>query len=158
MSDCYVIKLANTSVAAGKTLIWINPGTTRHIEIIELGLSQSGSTTAAMQRVQLVTQITAFPTLALYTPVPMQLGTTSAIIGGTDGSAGKCGVNASAEGAGTKTVLLEDAFNVLNGWRWVPGPDGSILLPASAAYGFGLYLPAMVATLTMNAYLVYRER
>jgi hypothetical protein len=72
--------------------------------------------------------------------------------GGTAGAAGTSGVNASAEGAGAKTVILDDSFNVLNGWLWLPTPRETIVIPASSASGFGLYLPVAPATLTNWAF------
>ena len=72
----------------------------------------------------------------------------SAITGGTAGAAGTSGINASAEGAGAKTVVIPDAFNVLNGWLWVPTPKETIVMNASAASGLGLHFPAAPTTLT----------
>ena len=149
------ITLANQAV----TLVFINPPTTTGIEIMRCWVSQSGSTTSAMQRVQLNTQVTAFPTLTSATPAKTSLlDAASVITGGTTGAAGTAGINASAEGAGAKTVLLHDAFNVLNGWLWVPTPEERLKLNASAASGFGLHLPVAAATLTNWSFgVVYRE-
>jgi hypothetical protein len=86
--------------------------------------SQQGSATSAQQRIQVETQVTAFPTLVSATPRSLKHGdaTASIIVGGTAGAAGTCGINASAEGAGTKTVKFGDNFNVLNGFLWVATP------------------------------------
>lgn len=149
------ITLANQAV----TLVFINPGTTQSIEILRCWVSQSANATSAQQRVQLVTQVTAFPTLTSTTPGRLKLiDPVSVIAGGTAGAAGTCGTNASAEGAGTKTVLINDAFNVLNGWLWVPTPLETIIMNAGAASGFGLHLPVAAATLTNWSFgVVFRE-
>ena len=149
------ITLANQAV----TLVFINPGTTQSIEILRCWVSQSANATSAQQRVQLVTQVTAFPTLTSTTPAKLKLiDPVSVIAGGTAGAAGTCGTNASAEGAGAKTVLINDAFNVLNGWLWVPTPPETIVMNASAASGFGLFLPVAAATLTnWSCGVVFRE-
>jgi hypothetical protein len=82
----------------------------------------------------------------------------SAITGGTAGAAGTAGINASAEGAGAKTVLLPDDFNVLNGWLWVPTPAEVYDAPAGASAGFGLHFPAAPTTLTAwSAGITYQE-
>ena len=74
-------------------------------------------------------------------------------------TAGTSGINASAEGAGAKTILLPDAFNVLNGWLWVATPGETFLHSASLASGIGLHFPAAPTTLTnWNAGLVFAER
>jgi hypothetical protein len=82
----------------------------------------------------------------------------SVITGGTAGAAGTAGVNASAEGAGTKTTVLEDAFNVLNGWLHVPTPPESRIMPAGSTSGQGLFFPVAPSTLTNWAFgLIFRE-
>lgn len=149
------LTLANQAV----TLAFINPGATASIEILRAWVSQSANATSAQQRVNLVTQASAFPTLVSATPAKVKLSdAASQITGGTVGAAGTCGVNASAEGAGSKTLLLPDAFNVLSGWLWVPTPEERIVMNAGASEGFGLHFPAAPATLTGWSFgIVFRE-
>jgi hypothetical protein len=118
--------------------------------IMRLWASQQGSATSAQQRVQAETQVTAFPTLVSATPRSLKQSDTvaSIITGGTAGAAGTCGINASAEGAGAKTVMFGDNFNVLNGYLWVPTPREVIELAPGHLSGFGLFLPAAAATLS----------
>lgn len=160
MSRVYTVGSGGIALAnADVTLVFINPGTTHSIEILRAWASQSANATSAQQRVQLVTQVTAFPTLTTYTPRKHRLSDpASVIVGGTTGAAGTSGINASAEGAGAKSVILEDAFNVLNGWLWVPTENETIILNASAASGFGLYFPVAALTLTNWAFgVTFRE-
>ena len=149
------VTLANQAV----TLAFVNPGTTVSLEFLRAWASQAANATSAQQRVQLSSQVTAFPTLTAMTPAKTSLiDQVSAITGGTAGAAGTAGVNASAEGAGAKKVILPDAFNVLNGYLWVPTPVETITMNASAASGLGLHFPAAPATLTSwNGGLCYRE-
>jgi hypothetical protein len=149
------VTLANAVV----TLAFINPSATIGFEILRCWIGQSANATSAQQRVQLVTQVTAFPTVTSTTPSKLKLADpVSGITGGTAGAAGTAGTNASAEGAGAKTVLLNDAFNVLNGWTWIPTPEERIALNAGAASGFGLYLPVAALTLTNWSFgVIYRE-
>ena len=164
MAREFVISPSNVTVAnAAVTLVFINPAAAPNfnIEILRCWVSQSANATSAQQRVQLTTQVTAFPTLTTFTPAKLNKAdpNVSIIVGGTAGAAGTCGVNASAEGAGGKTVILEDAFNVLNGWLWVPTPAETIIETAQAtAHGFGLVFPAAPTSLTnWNAGMVVRE-
>jgi hypothetical protein len=149
-----------TTVNAVVTLAFINPGTTQSIAILRCWASQAASATSAQQRIQLVSQVTAFPTLTSKTPAKTSIiDPVSVIIGGTAGAAGTAGVNATAEG-GTKTVLVDDAFNVLNGWLWVPTPNEIIVMNASAASGFGVYLPVTPPAATQTSWsvgIVYQE-
>ena len=156
----YVIPCTSVTVAnQAVTLVFVNPGVDATLEILRAWISQAANATSAQQRCQLNTQVTAFPTLTTITPQKTApLDAVSTIVGGTAGAAGTCGINASVEGAGSKTILQPDAFNVLNGWLWVPTPGETIVMSASLASGFGLHFPAAPATLTSwNAGLVYAE-
>lgn len=139
------LTLANAAV----TLAFINPGTTCSLEFLRAWCSQAGTATSNQQRVRVVTQVTAFPTLTGNTPTKLKLlDPISQIVSGTAGAAGTAGVNASAEGAGTKTAIFGDAFNVLNGWLWVPTPRETMMMNAGAASGWGLNLPVAAVSLT----------
>jgi len=151
MARKYTVVGSNLTVAGATTLAFIRPPASglKEIKITKVEVSFSDNATSAQTRVQLVTQVTAFPTLTAATPQPLDLGQpASLIVGGTAGAAGTAGVNASVEGAGAKTVRYEAAFNNLNGWLWVPTVEGEITLPVNSASGFGVYLPAAPATLT----------
>jgi hypothetical protein len=141
-----------TLVNAVVTLVFINPAAaiSPMLNILRMWASQQGSATSAQQRIQAETQVTAFPTLVSATPRSLRRSDTvaSLIAGGTAGAAGTCGINASAEGAGTKTVMFEDNFNILNGYLWVPTPREVIELTAGDASGFGLFLPAAASSLS----------
>lgn len=142
------LTLANQAV----TLVFINPTSAPNLnlQILRMWASQQGSATSAQQRIEAETQVSVFPTLVSATPRHLKMGdaTASIITGGTAGAQGTSGINASAEGAGTKTVMLGDNFNVLNGYLWVPTPRELIDLPAGLVGGFGLFLPAAAASLS----------
>lgn len=151
------ITLANAAV----TLTFVNPiaAPNVNLEFLRFYISQSANATSAQQRVQLETQVTAFPTLTSTTPAKLKRAdAVSVITGGTAGAAGTAGINASAEGAGGKTAILDDAFNVLNGWLFVPTPEERIVMPASSTSGLGMFLPVAAATLTNWAFgSIFRE-
>jgi hypothetical protein len=142
------LTLANQAV----TLVNLNPTAAPNVsyDMLRLWCSQQGSATSAQQRVEAVTQVTAFPTLVSATPRPLKFADTvaSAITGATSGAAGKSGINASAEGGGTKTVMWDDNFNVLNGYLWVPTPRELVNMPSGSTSSFSLFLPAAAASLT----------
>lgn len=164
MSREYTLALANGTLAnQAVTLAFFQapsaaPVTT--LEVFRAWASQAANATSAQQRVQLSTQVSTFPTLASQAPQKIKAGDPASLItGGTAGAAGTSGVNASAEGAGAKTILIPDAFNVLNGWLWVPTPAETHMECAQAtAHGYGLHFPAAPTTLTnWNGGLVVRE-
>lgn len=148
----FTVGAAAMTVAGATTLVFVNPAAAPNfnIKIIRAWASQSANATTAQQRIQMETQVTAFPTLTSATPAKLKRAdpNVSIITGGTAGAAGTAGTNASAEGAGTKTPIFDDAFNVLNGYLWVPTPDEAIVIPAGSTSGFGLFFPVAPATLT----------
>lgn len=156
----YEIVGSNITVAnAAVTIIFLNPGTTCSIAIKRVWISQAANATSAQQRVDFITQVTAFPTLTAFTPVKTSfIDQVSAITGNTTGAAGTCGINASGQGGGAQVIRKSDSFNVLNGYLWVPTPDEVIVLNAGIASGFGVQFPAAPTTLTgWNFGLVFQE-
>jgi len=129
------------------------------LEYLRAWASQAGTATSAQLAIALRTQVTAFPTLTTATPRKTKLlDPISLIVGGIAGAAGTAGVLASVAGAGAKSEVIIDNFNVLNGWLWVPTPRETIIMPAMSASGFGLYTPTIPATLTGWSFgLTYAE-
>lgn len=150
MRGVYTVPATNVTVAnQAVTGVFINPGTLCSLLIKRGWASQAANATSAQQRIQWNSQVTPFPTLTSLTPVKTSIiDQASQIVQGAAGAAGTSGINASAEGAGTKTVILPDAFNVLNGWLWVATPDEQLLFSAGGASGLGLHFPAAPTTLT----------
>jgi hypothetical protein len=155
----YIVSGGGLTITGASTLVFLNPSANVGIEILRCWIGQTNSTTNAQQRVQLVFQATAFPTLTSATPAKTNLrDPASALVGGTAGAAGTAGINASAEGAGTKTVILNDVFATVNGWLWLPTPLETISINANESQGFGLYLPVAPGTLTNWTFgVTYRE-
>ena len=159
MAREYTLGAAGQTILGVTTLIGIRPGTTCAIEILRMWAAQSQNATSAQQRIQFVRQVSVFPTVVSATPAKLKEGDPiSQIVGGTALAAGTCGVNASAEGAGAKTAILDDAFNVLNGYLWVPTPGETLILSPGSANSFGLYFPVAPTNLANWTFgLNYRE-
>lgn len=160
MAREYTVPMSNVTLAnQAVTLVFVNPGTTCSLEFFRFWVSQSGTATSAQIRVQVNSQVTAFPTLTSQTPQKLKmLDPASQIIGGTAGAAGTSGVNASAEGAGTKTILWPDSWNNINGYLLVPNPFETFTANAGAASGIGLHLPAAPTNLAgYSAGCTFRE-
>lgn len=142
------LTLANAVV----TLTFVNPIAAPNVDLSfrRFWIGQSNTTTyVGNQRVQLNTQVTAFPTLVSATPAKLyNADAASVITGATTGAAGTCGVNASAEGAGAKTVIWADTFSPANGWLMVLTPDEYIEMSSGSANGLGMHLPVAATTLT----------
>jgi hypothetical protein len=141
------LTLANQAV----TLTFLNPKAAPAKDLIfrRFWIGQSGITAMAQVDVQLNTQVTAFPTLVSATPAPLVGSDVASIIsGGTAGAVGTCGINASAEGAGAKTVFWPDVFPNINGWLLIVTPEESIEASAGQASGVGMHLPVATSPLT----------
>lgn len=145
------ITLANQAV----TLTFLNPTAAPNVafKFRRFWVGQSNNMASAQQRVQISTQVTAFPTLVSATPTKLALADAASVISGnTTGAAGTSGINASAEGGGAKTVIWADTFNVVNGWLLVCTPEEVIELTSGAASGLGLHLPVAATTLANWAF------
>ncbi len=162
MARVFTVSGSNMTIAGATTLVFINPPAAPSVgfRVLRAWASQKGNATSAQSGAQLVSQVTAFPTLTSATPAKqMRHDPNAAVItGGTAGAAGTAGINASAEGAGTKTMIFEMSFNNLNGWEWLPTSKEVIEFAAGMASGLGLWLPVAPGILTgWSAGITYEE-
>lgn len=162
MSRRFGISAGGITVAGATTLVFVNPPAAPNFNINfrRFWVGQSANATSAQQRIELINKASVFPTVTSATPTKLKVADPNAsiITGGTAGAIGTAGTNASAEGAGTATVKMDDAFNVLNGWLFVPTPDEVWVYPAGFGNGLGLYFPVAPSTLTNWAFgLNYTE-
>jgi len=110
-----------------------------NLEFLRFWVSQSAAATSAQQRIQLALN-SGTVTATAQTPIKLkEQDGVSVITGSTTPGAGNCAINATAENA--RTVTLEDAFNVLNGWLMIPTPRETKIQPAGAASGFTMFFP-----------------
>lgn len=131
-----------------------------NLEFLRYWVSQSANATSAQQRVELATKASVFPTLTSATPNKLKPSdpNASVVTGGTAGAQGTAGTNASAEGAGAQAIIMDDAFNVLNGWLHIPTPAETRVIPAGFASSLELYFPVTPGTTTNWSFgLIYRE-
>jgi hypothetical protein len=162
MAREFMISAGGITVVGATTLISVNPPAAPNfaVEFLRWWVGQSANATSAQQRIELINKASVFPTLTTTTPTKLKPADPNAsiIVGGTAGAIGTAGINASAEGAGTATVVMDDAFNVLNGWLHVPTPPETRVLPAGLGNSTGLYFPVAPSTLTNWAFgCVFRE-
>lgn len=149
MPGIYSVVMSNQTIIASADLVHIHTDSTlatggSNIAILRAWCSQGATETSEQLGIQLCLQASAHGTYTAATPSPhFPGGRASGIAGGTDGAEGKAGVDASANAAGTKTPIIVDGFNNLNGWLWVPTPEERIILPADTAI-----VLAMIGTAT----------
>jgi hypothetical protein len=140
----------------------VMPASGQTIVIKRAWVSQFGSTTSAQQRVQLGFKASAYQsTMTATTPQKLKSSDPASLItGAATIAAGTAalGISTGTEGAGTFTPIYTDAFNVLNGWLWVPTPDELIMLNSASNYCFTVYLPTAAGTTSnWNAGVIFAE-
>jgi hypothetical protein len=132
-----------------------------NLEFLRVFCSQRANATSAQQPIEHTTQVAAFPTTAVSaTPAKLKRAdpNASVIAGATTIVAGTSGVNVGTEGAGAKTSMWQEAFNVLNGYLWVPTPPETLVFPAGSLSAYDVQFPAAPAALTnWNFGMVFRE-
>ena len=139
MGAVYSVTMQNQTVIADSELVIVHTAaavTTRAsiIRILRAWIGQTGSTTSQQLGVMLALAASAFGTYTSTTPTPHAAGgAASGIAGGTAGAAATAGTDASALGAGTKTPIIYDAFNIVNGYLWIPVPEERIVVPLDTA-------------------------
>lgn len=152
MAREFSISAGGLTVAGATTLIFVNPPAAPNfnIEFLRFWVGQSANATSAQQRIELINKASVFPTLTTTTPTKLKPAdpNASVIVGGTAGAIGTAGINASAEGAGTKANIVSDTFNNLNGYLWVATPQEVNRYGAGQTSGFGFHLPVAPGSLS----------
>jgi hypothetical protein len=144
MASIYNVVMANQTIIADSEMIIIRAATTFSsrasvLRIYRLACSQSGTSTSQQLAVRWGLKASAFGTYTATTPVPLSVGVVaSAITGSTSNAASSCGTDASANGAGTLTVLDQQGFNNLNGFLWVPTPEERPVIGPDLSFVFQL--------------------
>jgi hypothetical protein len=150
-SRVYKVALVNVSVSTGITLVQIKAGATVPLQILRSTVSQSSSTTSAALRVQ-INRKSAAATVTSATPVLLGPVTDPAAsaVGGTSAT----GFTATAEGTDS-ALLIEDGFNVLNGWVFLPTPKEYLFVDAASI--IGLKFPVGPSATTFEAMMIFEE-
>lgn len=149
MGAIYSVIMKDQTIIASSEMVTIRTAAaigTRasNIRILRAWCGQGANETSEQLGVQIVLQASAFGTFTATAPAPHVLGgAASGIAGGTAQAAATSGTDSSANAAGTKTVIVADSFNNLNGWLWVPTPEERIVMSADTCICL-----AMVGTAT----------
>lgn len=162
MGAVYSVTMQNQTIIAASDMVIIRTAAaigTRasNIRLLRAWCSQNETETSQQLGIMLALQASAFGTYTSTTPTPHVVGgAASGITGSTSAAAASAGTDASANAAGTKTPIIYDGFNNLNGWLWVPTPEERIILPADTA--IVLAMLGTATTLTgWNAGITFEE-
>jgi hypothetical protein len=158
----YSVVMNNQTIIASGDLVIIHTDSTlatggSNIRILRAWCAQTATETSEQLGIQLALQASAFGTYTATTPAPHFVGgRVSGITGATTGAEGTAGTDASANAAGSKTPIVVDGFNNLNGWLWVPTPEERIVLPADTAIVLAMIGTATTLT-NWSAGITYEE-
>lgn len=134
------------TVSTAITVLELTAPSTASLELLKAWLSQSNILASTQARIRLLRK-TGTITGTASPPSPVALGGDQA-----------AGATAKwiATGEGTDgNVLIEDCFNYLNGWLWVPVPEERIIIPPSGI--IALKFPAAPTSASWSFGLMWRE-
>lgn len=147
----YTVNRPSVATSTAITIIQITVPTNSMIELTRAWVNQSSSTTSAAARIQLIRK-TGVATVTAQTPTPeASNGGASLCVGGTSAT----GITATAEGTDAALPLVDEGFNVLNGWLWVPVTETRIVLRGGET--IGLKFPAAPPNVTYSAGIDFLE-
>ena len=140
----------NGVITTAKTLLQIKAGATTPLEILRASITNA-TVDASDSGVAQILRKSAAATVTSQTAKLFDGSSTAAdAVGGTAAT----GDTASAEGT-DGDVLIEEGFNVLNGFLWLPTPEERIIVPAA---GFiALKSDVTITSATLRAVMVFRE-
>lgn len=147
----YVIKspTGGQTISTAITILQIKAGAAA-LELIRAWLTQKGSTTSASERVSIVRKSAAATVTSLAALKHSPNDPAALAVNGTAAT----GHTGTAEGTDTD-IVVDEGFNVLNGWNWVPTPEERILVPQAGI--ISLKFLTAPASQVWYAGLVFRE-
>jgi hypothetical protein len=144
----YTATFEATSISGAITILQVTAASDAVVKVTGAWCTQSGSTTSATQRIQVLRKTGTATGLTTVTARPVGIGEVA--FGGSAGSA--------ATGEGTDgVVLVAEAFNWLAGWRWTAASDKEgLIVPPSGI--IALKFPAAPgAAQSVTAGFVFEE-
>lgn len=146
----YSARVNLTAFTGAKTAMQIKAGASNPLEILRVSITQRGGTTSEQIQAQLLRK-TAAATVTSLTPLKMD---PSAPTAGAAGGTAATGTNASGEGT-DGDVLIQEGFNVLNGFLYLPVPEERIKVPAGGI--FAVKFPDAITSGTYNVVVIFGE-
>ena len=136
------------AVSTAITVLEVAAPATASLELVRAWVAQSSSTTSQMVRIQLLRKSgTITGTASPPTPVPRMVGQ----------GASTTTVKWKATAEGTDGVIyIDDAFNSLNGWLWLPVPEERLVVPPSGIIALKFPAPPLSANWTFG--LLFEEK
>lgn len=149
MRGVYSIKFSGV-ITAAKTLLQVKAGASSALEILRASITNTTIDASDTGSAELLRKSVA-ATVSSQTPLLWDPSDQAAkAVGGTAAT----GDTATAEGT-DGDILVDEGFNVLNGYLWLPTPFEWIVVPQGGI--FALKSGTALTSVTLKAVLVFRE-
>lgn len=141
---------------------WPAAGPSANISYLRHAAGQAANATSAQQRIQFGYKVpTSGSGFTTTSPAALKkIDGASVLVGTAVPAAGKCGtgISTDTEATGAITTLIDDNFNVLNGYLFVGTPPEAIVAPAGSPALYQLWFPTAPGTVTgWNWYQILAE-
>ncbi len=148
----YVVNSGPVACSVAATLIQIVASSTVPLELIEARVSETVSVTSTKVRIQINRKTVAAGAMTAFTPLLVNaVDSAAAAAGGPALTA----VYLASQTEGTDSdILVQDTFNILSPWLYLPVPEQRIIVPPSGI--ICLKIPVGVAG-TYESSIVFRE-
>ena len=121
------------TTAAAISLLQVATSATRGVEILRASLTQKGSVTSVQEKIALIRKSAAATVTAAVVGTTLNKGNPNDQAPSLQLGAGLTGTTATVEGTNAD-LTLEEGFNVLAGWLYLPVPEERITIPAAAFF------------------------
>lgn len=150
MAGIYTINHNAIVVSTAITVIQYKAGAANKAAVVRFSVGQGLSETSTMEQIVLVRKSVA-ATVTSFTPIENDPdGTIAFGVGGTAAT----GITATVEGT-DGDLLVDRAFNILNGMEWVRSHQSEIMIPAGGI--IALKFPVAPASATWRIQLTVEE-
>jgi len=146
----YVVKNGGVIIATAITIVQIKAGASNPLELLRVVISQGLSESSTQEQVQILRKSVA---ATVTSATPLLLDPESQAAGAVGGTAAT-GITGTAEGT-DGDILVDDGFNILNGWVWLPTPEERIKVDAGGIIAFKF--PIAPASATFRAAMYFQE-
>jgi len=149
MRGVYIVKFSGT-VTTAKTLLQVKVGAAISMELLYASITNKSNDASDSSSVEILRKTVA-ATVTSQTPLLTTVGDQAAkSVGGTAAT----GDTATAEGT-NGDILVDEGFNVLNGWVWMPTPETLIEVPAAGL--LALKIGTDIASATIKGMMIFKE-
>jgi hypothetical protein len=153
-ANIYTLKTSNRTISAIQTVLQLKAGATAPCKILRVAISARAVTASAMVQIGLYRLSGASTVTAAILGTSLLDDTGGNVAAAATLSTTGTGINGSAEGTYSDKII-DDDFNVLQGWEKIFTPLEQIIVPAATI--IGLVIPVAPASTAFDAFMTFQE-